>query len=289
MIPNASLEKIRTAVGPTARGVEVRRVRFVEHPISGTKIRTTFKQPRPCLAVEQSIEFKELASESTQFESADSLIVAYVPREAKIAGEQILSACAASNPAETPPAVSFDFQGETVHWRPGFVVVEGASGLRDDVLLGLVEFAFYEREVRALEQKVSQYTAQARLDSSKTHVVKPKDRKDWKRFPQVMEELMQLRFDFAEVEPRVQRGSRQLTKRGRQIATRLFRLSNTGERMEGLDGQLEMCEEMYDGVLDRIAEHHGWRQGHILEVIIIAMLLLEVLFMCADLLLRVYD
>ena len=57
-------------------------------------------------------------------------------------------------------------------------------------------------------------------------------------------------------------------------------------RAEALDTRLEACEELYEGANDRVADHQGWHRGHVLEVIIVALLLMEVILLCVDLALR---
>src|SRR5579872_4498011 len=287
---NAGLEPTRMAHTPATRSIAVRQIRFVPHPVTGTRIRRKFKQPRSCLAVEQSIELAELTRLLGSPESIDSLLIVYVPPEAKEEWERIGSEwLSPKSGSESPEIVTISVLNDQIHWRPGLAVVEGNMGLRDEVIAALTEFAFYEGEVRALEQAIETYDAQARLDVPKTIVVKKKDRSDWARFIGIMESLTQHRITFAALEPRVEKGSRMLKKQNRAIATRLFRAADTSIRMEGLDGRLEVCEELYDGAIDRIADYRGWHTGHVLEVIIIALLLLEAGFMAAELIIRMFE
>jgi hypothetical protein len=220
----------------------------------------------------------------------DILLIVYVPPEAKEEWEQIGSEwLSPKGGSESPETATISVLNDQIHWRPGLAVVEGNMGLRDEVIAALTEFAFYEGEVRALEKAIETYEAQARLDAPKTIVVKKKDRSDWARFVGIMESLTQHRITFAALEPRVEKGSRMLKKQSRAIVTRLFRAADTSNRMSGLDGRLEVCEELYDGAIDRIADYRGWHTGHVLEVIIIVLLLLEAGFMAAELIIRMFE
>jgi hypothetical protein len=220
----------------------------------------------------------------------DSLLIVYVPPEAKEEWERIGSEWLSSKGGpESPETATVSVLNDQIHWRPGLAVVEGKVGLRDEVVAALTEFAFYEGEVRSLEQTIETYEAQARLDAPKTIIVKKKDRSDWSRFAAIMESLTQHRITFASLEPRIEKGSRMLKKHSRAIANRLFRAADTSSRMEGLNGRLEVCEEIYDGAIDRIAEYRGWHTGHVLEVIIIALLLLEAGIMAVELILRTFE
>ena len=276
------------AVVPT-RSIAATRIRFVPHPVTGTRIRRSFKHPRPCLAVEQVVDPNELLRAKLP-DASDTLDVVYVPPEARSEWE-FLSAgwLAASSEPDAPETVIVTAQGDRIHWRTGRVVVEGDVGLRDEVLAGIVEFAFHESEVRSLEQQVEKHALQARDDVPLAFQIRSQDRAEWPRLKETIEDLAQLRLTFADLKPRVARGSRSLGKHGREVATRLFRAATTTARMEGLDNRLEACEDVYEGAVDRLADYRGWHTGHRLEVIIIALLVLEVLFMMAELLLRRYE
>jgi hypothetical protein len=270
--------------------ITVRKIRFVPHPVTGTRIRRTFKQPRPCLAVEQNIDLADLPRQRATSDEADSLYIVYVPPEAKAEWERIGSGWLNSSAeAESPEPATISAMGDQIVWRPGRVIVEGKMGLRDEIVNALIEFAFCEGEVRSLEQSIESCEAQARIDAARTYRIQRKDRADWPRFGKIMESLSQLRFNFAALEPRIERGSRTLAKQSRAVATRLFRAAATSSRMEGLDGRLEVCEELYEGAIDRLADYRGWHTGHVLEVIIIAILVLEAGFMAAELVLRSFE
>jgi hypothetical protein len=285
-MPDLSIEQPRNPPATASRAIVVKRIRFVPHPLSGTRIRRTFRHPRPCLAVEQTIDLQDLPRQRALAE-ADTLYVVHVPPEAMAEWTRVGSnwMAPAADPESLEP-VTVVVQGERIHWRPGRIVVEGKSGLSDELMSALAEFAFYEGEVRALEQSIETYETQARLDGPKTYRAQRRHRGEWARFNTIMEGLIQSRITFASLEPRIERGSRTLCKQGREVATKLFRAAATSSRMEGLDGRLEVCEELYEGAIDRIADYRGWHTGHILEVIIIVILLAEAGFMAIELILR---
>lgn len=271
----------------TPVAVQLRRVRFTPHPITGTRVRRAFKQPRACLAVEQTIPFAECMSAPERVRAADTLDIVVVTPESRSEWERIGSDWLRSSPdPEAVQAVAVTLDDARIQWLPGRAVVEAKTNLAEDIINGLIEFAFHEGEVRALEREVEKYETQARADAPLTVKIEGKDRRHWPRFRRICEDLIQLRISFASLEPRVERGSRYLSKLSRSAAARLYRSAAARARMEGLDGRLEVCEDLYDGVIDRIADYHGWHTGHVLEVIIIFLLLIEAGLMLADLLLR---
>jgi hypothetical protein len=277
----------RAAQVAMSRPIAIRRIRFTEHPVTGTRIRRTFKSPRPCLAVEQTIEFGDWQRNQVFSKSIDSLDIVYVPAEAKLeweksGGDWLMP----TDNADSLEPVTISILGDQILWRPGRVIVQGNKGLRDEVVSALIEFAFHEGEVRALEKSIENFEAQARLDAPKAFSIEKKDRQEWPRFRNIMESLAQLRLTFAKLKPHAERGSRMLGKESRVLATRLLRAAEASRRMEGLDGRLEACEDLYEGALDRITDYRGWHTGHMLEVFIIVLLLIEAGIMAVELVLR---
>ena len=66
----------------------------------------------------------------------------------------------------------------------------------------------------------------------------------------------------------------------------MFLYTRAEARAEALDARLEACEDLYEGANDRVADVKGWHDGFIMELIIVVLLLLEVVLLCADLLMR---
>jgi hypothetical protein len=253
----------------------------------GTRITRRFTRPRAVLAVEQIIEVEELLRPGSTRDSDETLDIVYMPTVAKADRERIAGSWwLTPKDSETAQPVMIKALGDLIQWMPGKALVEGKQGLREEIVAGLTEFAFYERELRLLEQSFEPLEIQARIDAPKTYRIQRKHHADWPRFGAVMEQLADLRLTFAILQPRLLRGSRSLTKPGREVASRLFRAAATGFQMHGLDDRLAVCEELYEGAIDRITDYHGWHNGHRLEVIIIALLLLEAILMAADLIVR---
>ena len=288
LFSEAALESPPPSVGKPARPLAARRVRFVSHPVTSAQIRRSFKLPRCCLAVEQVIDPAELPQQHTLPEPVETLHIVYVPPEASEEWESIGSKWLTPPDSESPQPVSISAYGDLVRWRPGRVVIEGTSGLRDEIVEGAIEFAFYEGEIRALEMSITECEAQAREDVPKSVLVRSRDSADWPRFHRIMERLANLRITCAALESKVERGSRALSRPARNVASRLLHAAGTKAALEGLDARLEVCEELYEGAIDRIADYNGWHKGHVLEVIIIALLLIEAGLMALELVLRLF-
>jgi hypothetical protein len=180
--------------------------------------------------------------------------------------------------------VDVTYHGDRVVWQPGLAVVYLAGAFRAEVQAALVEFAFYEGELRRLEAEMDAREAPAEADVSRAHTIDRRDLAHWPRFTAAIEAFTRMRLTFARLEPRL--AEEPQGSRSRRLASHLLRRARAGARAEALDARLEACEELYEGANDRVADHKGWHHGHVLEVIIVALLMLEVVLLCADLVLR---
>jgi hypothetical protein len=239
----------------------------------------TFKHPRLCIAVEEPVA-PEDAKRPT---SPDELFIVFVPPATAPWADEVYGPAREPN---DPDAAVLDvtWRGDRIVWRPGFALVYLAGELRDEVQSALVEFAFYEGELRRLEAEMDDREATAADDVSRTQTIDRRDKSHWPRFRATIEALARVRLTFARLAPRL--AEEPQGSRSRRLASHLLRRARAEARAEALDARLEACEDLYEGGNDRVADYTGWRTGHVLEVIIVVILLLEVILLCVDLLLR---
>jgi hypothetical protein len=264
-------------------GVSVRRIRFAAHSVSTGTVLRTFKHPRLCLAVEEPVELSAVAPPDGK-PPVDVLFVAFVPARAESEWNALTETWFA--PATDPDTAEIDaaWRGGRIRWRPGFAAVLLRDAMPDEVLPALVEFAFFEGELRRLEAELDAREEPAADDVSRAYTINRRVKAHWPRITGSIEALAQMRLTLARLAPRLTEepdGSR-----SRRLASRLLQRARTPARAEALDTRLEACEDLYEGATDRIADHKGWHTGHVLEIIIIIILLLEVILLCVDLLLR---
>jgi hypothetical protein len=158
--------------------------------------------------------------------------------------------------------------------------------LRADVLESLVQFAFYESELRRLEAAVLPFEASAPADASGVYRIESGARANWVRFGQAMESLALLRLTFARLEPRLLAPSRRLPLPSRRLFRQLCRRAAMEDRLSAVTDRSEACEDLYEGAVDRIREHRWYRRGNLLELIIVVLLLIEVIQLGGDMILR---
>jgi len=146
----------------------------------------------------------------------------------------------------------------------------------------LIDFAFFEGELRRLEHALVPYEASAPADVKLAYRIRLDSRPEWERLDRTMEGLSRLRLSFAGIEPSLSSASRSLDPESRRIATRLAIRTGIPARLESFSNRLEACEDLYEGAVDRITDFRGWRRGEILEIIIIVLLVIEVVVMLAS-------
>jgi hypothetical protein len=288
MAPSAS----RTAAAPprATPAITARHLRFVATAPEGAKVRRTFKQPEPRVAVEETVALADLPAPGVWPEPTDGLHVVIVPRGAT--GEWLTQApawLAAPAQPEAVPTVILEGEQDALHWRPGRALVKGRPERCEELLAALTDFAFYEGELRRLETAVEAHEAASRADVAFAYYVRQRDRKQWNRIRRTMEELARLRLTFARLEPRLAKGARDLVPGARKAVARLLVRTDVEDRLVAVSDRLEALEDLYEGATDRVADFRWYRTGHRLEIGIIVLLLLEVLLMSADLYVRYMD
>jgi hypothetical protein len=190
---------------------------------------------------------------------------------------------------EAAPSVDFEWEGKTVQWRPGRVIVRGALTDPGPLLAGLTEFAFYEGELRALERELAICEAGADDDVRLAYRISASDKEHWPRIADTIEHCARLRLAYARLTPYLERSSRALPVEVRRVLARLRRGTDVTARLEAFSDRLEACEDLYEGANDRIADFRGWHNGHILEVGILVFIIFEAIIMSVELALHVKE
>jgi hypothetical protein len=232
-------------------------------------------QPRSIVAIEQPAELS-LLSDAPGPETADDLYV-ILPSTPVTSGMRstIERWLAAPDRPGTPPPLVVQMDAGTIRWRPGRAVVEGAVDVCENLVAALVDFSFFEGELRRLEQGLLPYEASAAGDIAFAYQIRQADRIQWKRLGQTLESVSGLRLAFARLAPSLRSVSRSLPPDARQAVTRLLAGSDVPSRLEAFDGRLEACQNLYEGAVDPIADFRWYRHGELLEIAIVALLILE--------------
>jgi len=274
--PSAQVSSAPIAAG-RHQAIVARRIRFFPQPPPGAKVLRTFQQPRPCVAVEEAIELAELPAQSAWPEPVDQFTAVLIPREAVAEVKKLTEDwMAAPDNCEAVSTIAFAWNGQKIQWRPGRLLVQGSPEAFEGILKAVVDFAFYEGELRAFELEINRREPQAQADVRLAHRIRFSDRKHWRRIGEMIEHFYLMRLSYARLEPQLTIASRTLPGDVRQVMSRLLDEAEVSDRLEAASNRLEACEDIYEGANDRIAEYRWYIEGHWLEIAIIAILMAEI-------------
>jgi hypothetical protein len=259
--------------------------RFAPDAQAGENIRRRFTQPRSMVAIEQPAE--ALSMVKPWPETLDDLyvVLASTPLTSE-ARSKIDGWLAAPDHPDARPPLAIPLDAGTVRWRPGRVVAEGAVDVCKNLVVALVDFSFFEGELRRLEQELLSYEVSASEDVAIAYQVGPAGRTQWKRLGQTIVSISRLRLVFARLEPGLRAASPSLPPDARRVVTRLIAGADVPSRLVAFDSRLEVCEDLYEGAVDRIADFRWYRNGERLEIAIVVLLVLEVILSAWGLRLR---
>jgi hypothetical protein len=249
------------------------RIRFVDQAPPGAKVRRVFKQPRSVVAIEDPVPAASTASGSTEYLDV------------------IFRATPAKEPADpgASPGLALQWEGAALVWRPGRVLVQGKVDDPEPLLATLIDFAFYEGELRDLEEALQACEEGADADIERAYRIRRRDKPHWDRIAATAEYCSRTRLTYARLTPLLECGTRTLPRASRRLVAGLRRGTDIENRLETFSDRLEACEDIYEGATDRIADYRWYSSGHWLEVGILIFLLVEVAIMGAELILRIVE
>lgn len=259
----------------SSQTVRVSHIRFAREAQAGESINRRFAQPRSVGAVEQPAEIGSLSDApwpETVYDLYAILTSTPVPPDVRSMIDRRL---AASEHPGAPPPLVVQMDASTIRWRPGRAVVEGTVDVGKNLMAAVVDFSFFEGELRRLEQELLPYEASAAEDIAFAYHIRQADRMQWKRLGQTLQSISGLRLAFARLAPSLRSASRSLPPDARKAMTLLLAGSDVPSRLKAFDGRLEACQDLYEGAVDRIADFRWYRHGELLEIAIVVLLILE--------------
>jgi hypothetical protein len=272
-------------------GPSLHRVRWTEDNSHGQTVLLEFVDPirRKAVVVSTPLDSPPAAPASLQ---ADTLEILTAPpglnndarwRDGLRAWiEQTAPSMAAPSMA-APSLVTVKIQDAQVWWRPGAAVVFAAPQRIGPLLLGLVDFAYHEGELRKLEQEIAASWPELEEDSPLAYDVNADNFAREKILGSRMQQALRRRQRHARIEPHLLLPAAHLPAPAQSLGERLREEARTEDRLEILDGQIEACEQVYEMSSQRMGEYRNSRREFILECLIIVLLAAETIIMLAEL------
>lgn len=167
-------------------------------------------------------------------------------------------------------------------WRPGRAVVSGPAGLMEPLRDAVVEFGYYERELRKLEGEIAGDWQLAEKHMPLIHEANTAALKAAGDLGSATGRAMMRRMRFARLEPHLY-GAPDSYRGGARVAARRLRArSEVERRLEAADAQIEVFEDIYDMANQRGGEHVNFVREYRLEWAILIVLMAETALMVWD-------
>jgi hypothetical protein len=266
------------AVQPAVSGW---RIAFVSQPPDGSTVLMEFADPQRRFAICAPVEVDRLPEAGLWPEAADHVHFLYLVTGAASFEEQKRAEAWMARPpfAEARPTIEVLLRSERVLWRPGRALLFGAADRMADNLAAIVDFAFHEGELRRLEQEVAADWPRLEADADLGHQVKGSDLRRTEQVNAITKATALRRMRFARLEPRLDRVSLGLEAGARRIVAELSIQGEVEDRLQALDDSLEVFEDHYQTVNERLSELSLYRRELFVEGWIVALLFTEVMLL----------
>jgi hypothetical protein len=263
------------AAAGTRQTITAKRVRFVAVPFPGAKVLRVYRRPAPRFAIEEEISLSELPVARVWPEPFDELTVLVVPANTP-ASEFDEDWMGTPSHPDAPMTAVLACNAHRIQWRPGRAIIQGPVEGFETLLLALVDFAFYEGELRGLEKMLDDREEQAEADVGRAHRVRMRERQHWGRFSETITSFSRMRLNYARLESQVAAAMRVVPRQSRPVIARLNDEARIDDRLEAFSNRLEAFEDLYEGANDRFTEHRWYITSQWLEIGIVVILILEV-------------
>lgn len=266
-----------------AREFSVVQISFVTEVPPRTTILRKFSAPRHAVAVKTPVDLSEMSLAQIPPQRHDECTVVFWEREGSASGHPLIPerTVELSN-ADAEAMIVVQHKGDSIRWWPGWAIVQCKPEREREMLAALVEFIFYEGELRALETGLETREPQAQRDVSMAYQIDTSHLTQRNRIKETIEFFARMRLTFAGLQPRLGKASPGLPRDSRAIVTALFKHADVEERALALDGRLEALEDLYEGANDRLADYRWYHSGTSLEVAIVVLLVVETLLIAVD-------
>lgn len=261
-------------------------IRFVEQVAPGQAVLMEFVDPANCKAVGVAVEPGAMLTDSDRIagEGIDILAVPGQPNDSSGTFDKLLAWVLEAHTAGTPPPITFTLHGAQVVWHSRRVAILAAAERMESLLLALVDFSYYERELARLERATADSWAQLECDTPLAFEVTARDLERRESVGRQTQRMLTVRMRYARIAPRLNRRGTNLPSLAHQLGERLREKSRVDERLETLANQLEVFEHVYELSSQRFSEFQTSRRETTLEWVIIVLLAAETMMLLIDLL-----
>jgi hypothetical protein len=167
----------------------------------------------------------------------------------------------------------------TVTWQSTQATVLADATHIESAVQAVNAFQARHQALLALAQPLLELEIQASSDVPLCYRIESRDRHQWPRLQSLIHQLARTRLDIARLHGELASEPTGLTPPAAKLLRKLGKAAGVKAQLNRLSDRYEALEDLYEGAIDRINDHRYWRNGHVLEVIIIVVLLAEVLLL----------
>ncbi len=183
---------------------------------------------------------------------------------------------------DQPEAITIRAGEVHVSWRPGRALIIAPAALVSAALEAVVDFSFFENELRLVEQGIAAAWPTVESDAPLTYRVSNADLARDQDIGQRAQQVLQWRMRHARIEPHLYAPPARFAKVPAQLGEALRESARCEDRAEIADGQIEVQEYIYEMASQRMGEFRHAQQGFIMEAIIVGLLVAEVVLMIVE-------
>src|SRR5262249_28130901 len=147
-----------------------------------------------------------------------------------------------------------------VVWHPARAAILAPPDRLEALLLAVVEFSFYERELGKLERAVARSWLDLEADTPLAFEVTAGGLDRVEEVGRRVQQALAARARHARLAPRLYRPGAHLSSLANQLGERLREHARVEDRLEHLAGQLEVFDRVYEMSSQRISEFRTARQ-----------------------------
>lgn len=270
----------------TADEATLHHIRFVEHASDEQTVLLEFADPIPikAVALSQRLDTPPTAPKEAHPEELTVLVVSRKLKDDPRWRDGVDQWIAPPDQRRAASPVTVKVKNVEVQWRPGLAVIHSPPERAEPMLEALVEFAFFEGELRKLEGEIVDFWPEVEVTRPLAYEVNKNDPQQFETVGRRMDSALERRSRYARIEPYFYWPPAHLPKAAQELGELLREEARVENRLEVVDGQLEVHENVFELSSQRISDYRLSREGYILEMIIIIVLVAESLLILGEIL-----
>jgi hypothetical protein len=176
-----------------------------------------------------------------------------------------------------PKSLMMTLQGTQIFWNHGRLAVLAAPDRLRTITTAMIEFAFYDAELREIERKLGDAWPDLEADMPLAFEFNDQSISRRKQLLQRFQQVLLMRGRLSRIAPHVHSPHVHPATLASQVAERMKERSRMIHRHEYLEEQIEVFERVYEMCGQRSSDFMLTRSGNTLEWIIIVLLGTQIL------------